>query len=156
MGIKLHRAIDEFTDSHPIVKDCTNLIKNKYGRYSGIVIDVFFDFFLAVYWTNYSSLDLKEFTQKAYKSLNKRYYLLPNPLKELLPTIIHEDWLYNYGSIDGLNRTFLGLTNRIDKKKDLSNATNSLIANYDFFDKAFQRFFPELIEHVRNYRMMLL
>lgn len=155
-GIKLHRAIDDFTDNHEEVKKSIHYLRESFGRYSGVVLDVYYDFFLARNWTHFHHESLSMFTQKAYQMLNHKYHLLPELLKDVLPTMIEEDWLLNYGNIQGLERTFSGLTKRIDNKQDLNFAPAFLTAHIDYFKESFDTFFPDLIEHVKNYRMILI
>jgi acyl carrier protein phosphodiesterase len=49
-GIELHRSIDEFTDSHPVVTESKNRLRPTYRHYSGVIVDVFYDHFLAANW----------------------------------------------------------------------------------------------------------
>ena len=55
-GIKLHHAIDHFTDTHQIFKECVTELFPIYRHFSRVIIDMDFDHFLAVHWNKYHSL----------------------------------------------------------------------------------------------------
>src|SRR6476469_1163611 len=68
-GIQLHRQVDAYTDSHAVVRESKKLISNINKRYAGIIIDVFYDHFLAKNWLTYSSIPLNEFAANVYAIL---------------------------------------------------------------------------------------
>ena len=68
-GILLHRKIDYYTDSHKVFRDSKKRLSAKYGIFSGIIIDIFYDHFLARNWDDYSEVKLKSFVKKILRSL---------------------------------------------------------------------------------------
>lgn len=142
-GILLHRKIDSFTDSHPIVKESATLLKNSYGRYSGIIVDMFYDHFLAANWDEFHpSITRNKFVNRAHRILLFNYFRLPNEIKKMLPFIIKSRRLENYGNFAGLARAL----NIMARNTSLPNNTNEAIKclrdNYDTFKNHFYAFFP--------------
>ena len=63
-GILIHRDIDTFTDMHLITRRSKQMVAAKYSKYAGIIIDIFYDHFLASLWDDYSNLPLSDFVNK--------------------------------------------------------------------------------------------
>src|SRR5437763_302491 len=100
-GIELHRVIDDFTDHHPVTARSKNRLRMKYGKYSGVIVDLFYDHFLAADFSEYSDLSLQEFSQRTYDILNKNKSVLPDGVIYFLPFMIERNWLLNYATIEG-------------------------------------------------------
>lgn len=154
-GIKLHRSIDEYTDQHLMVKQSIYRLQPRFNRYAGIISDIFYDYFLAKNWTKYSTIPLIEFSENFYRILEENYGLLPLEIQTVLPNMIKHNWLLNYGNFNGIQKTLEGMTSRIGNKLDLSLAIETLKADEEDFGSDFEQFFPDLINHVQNFRLML-
>jgi acyl carrier protein phosphodiesterase len=150
-GIKLHRKIDEFTDCHPIVSRSKDRIRDKYRHYSGVVIDMFYDHYLARNWETYSKEPIDTFVQSAYNVLLKNYMMLPKRAKFMLPIMIGSNWLVNYADINSFKRHMEGLARRTPYNSGMENAVDDLMLHYNDFDLDFAEYFPELIKFVKNY-----
>jgi acyl carrier protein phosphodiesterase len=111
-GIVLHRKIDFFADIHPIFRESKARINPSLRRYSGIIIDIFYDHFLASRWTDYSDATLTEFSQEVYRVLYANYEILPEKFKSFLPRMVQYDYLYNYAFADGLERALRQFSHR--------------------------------------------
>ncbi|MEL7241209.1 MAG: ACP phosphodiesterase [Cyanobacteria bacterium J06573_2] len=147
-GIHLHRKIDSFTDSHPIFRSSKRLIGIDRRRFSGIMIDVFYDHFLAKNWSNYSSIPLADFTNNVYQEVlqdNKK--ILPDRLKNIIPDMIAHDWLASYKQFSAIDRAINGLSRRIKRKNNLFGGVEELFFNYQQLQTDFSMFFPELIDY---------
>ena len=83
-GIKLHRKIDEFTDHHPTVKKCIEILKPYQGKYSSVILDIYFDYFLAKNWNRFSEISLKDFSKDVYVDFNKNISVFPD---KVIPAI---------------------------------------------------------------------
>ncbi len=149
-GIMLHRKIDTFTDTHPIVDQSKMRLRNKYRLYSGVVVDMFYDHYLARNWTEYSRHSLTRFVKEAYHVLLKNYFLLPIRAKNVLPYMVSMNWLVNYGDPNRLKRHFEGMAMRTPFKSGMENAVEDLLLHYDEFENEFRTFFPELISYVEK------
>lgn len=149
-GIELHRKIDFFTDTHPIVDQSKRRLRNKYRLYSGVIVDMFYDHYLAANWSEYSRLPLSKFVGHVYGLLLKNYFLLPVRAKNVLPFMIASNWLVNYAHLDKLTTHFQGLAKRTPFKSGMENSVEDLRKYYDEFGAEFAAFFPELISYVER------
>jgi len=143
-GIILHRRIDWFTDNDIIVKQSKKRLNSRYGHYKGVIIDIFYDHFLAKNWTNYSKTELNDFTQSFYNVLQDSYDLLPEKVKIVAPYIIKNDWLLSYATLEGIEKVLIGMNKRTQEKSQMHLAIHDLKANYDDFEKDFSLFFEKL------------
>lgn len=154
-GLKCHQAIDIFTDSHPIVKCSKRRISSKYRRFSGILIDVFYDHFLAKNWHDYSPIPLNEFTASIYASFEVYLDTLPVYASGVITRLIVEDWLgcdrHLVGIENTLTRISWRLSRRRNKQYDLTPAINELTQNYTELEQDFQEFFPQLILYINHW-----
>ncbi|QBA64106.1 ACP phosphodiesterase [Muriicola soli] len=144
-GIILHRAIDTYTDAHPTHRRSSKRLHPTQGHYSRVVVDVFYDHFLAKNWEVYSKEDLRAYAEQFYKLLKDNYPILPEPTKHLMPYMIRDNWLYNYASIEGIDRVLNGLFRRTGKKSRMNKAVKDLEMHYDLFESEFTDFFEDLI-----------
>jgi len=149
-GIKLHRAIDSFTDSNKTVRISKRRLHERYNHYDGVIIDILYDHYLAKNWTNYSNIPLQDYTQAFYKILNKHYNILPEKIKQLMPPMIKDDWLYNYGNLAGIERVLQGMNRRTKNKSQMHLAIEDLKINYVNFENDFELFFQDLIAFTNN------
>lgn len=145
-GILLHRRIDEFTDKHPMVKQSASLLQEHYGRYSGIIVDMFYDHYLAVNWNHYSDVELSRFVSGVHRMLILNYFKMPGRVKRFLPFLIKNRGLENYRNINGIERALRIMSeySSLPAKTDL--AIKVLNENYDRLNNDFKSFFPEVKE----------
>ncbi|MDI5897506.1 acyl carrier protein phosphodiesterase [Flavobacterium sp. LB2P84] len=144
-GIILHRAIDTFTDAHPIFRQSTKKLHEKYHHYAGVIVDVFYDHFLAKNWNTYSDEKLEEFVERFYQSLHNNPDILSDRTKGMMPYMIEHNWLVSYQTVDGINRILTQMDQRTKNESKMRFATNELSEFYPEFEKEFTDFFQELI-----------
>ncbi|WP_179352035.1 acyl carrier protein phosphodiesterase [Winogradskyella vidalii] len=145
-GILLHRQIDTFTDAHPLFRQCTKRLHKGYSHYSGVIVDIFFDHFLAKNWTSYSNIALELYVANFYKSLTENIALLPPRFQELTPIMIKGNWLLSYAKIEGIQLVLNGMNNRTKGRSKMNKATRELKLHYDAFENDFTAFFQELMD----------
>ncbi|MFL0092698.1 ACP phosphodiesterase [Tenacibaculum maritimum] len=145
-GIKLHRAIDTFTDKHPTVRKSKRRLHPRYRHYDGVIIDIFYDHYLAKNWHLYSAIPLNLYTQSIYHLLQTNTSILPERTQELLPYMISYDWLYNYQFLDGIAKVLNGMNKRTKGRSQMNLAINDLKDLYAEFESDFTLFFKELQE----------
>jgi acyl carrier protein phosphodiesterase len=145
-GIILHRFIDSFTDDHPQVRISKRRLDPKYGLYKGIIIDIFYDHFLAKNWTDFSDKNLHEFSQQFYLHLKQNFDILPENIKKMVPHLIGQSWLESYASMEGIEAVLKGMNRRTDNKSKMDLAISDLQRNYEDLESDFRIFFPELIK----------
>lgn len=145
IGILLHRHIDTFTDAHKTVRLSTKRLHENYGHYSGIIVDILYDHFLAKNWNKYSSTPLEVYVENFYSSLNEHYTILPERVQKMMPYLIADNWLLSYASIEGISRVLDGMNRRTKNKSSMNEAINELKIFYTEFENEFTLFFDELI-----------
>lgn len=144
-GIILHRHIDSYTDTHPIFRKSTKRLHKKYGHYSGIIIDIFYDHFLAKNWVSYSDTSLDVFVDNFYVLLEDNYAILPIGVQRMMPYMIADNWIFNYSKLEGIAKVLTGMNHRTKNKSKMNLAILDLEKNYEEFYKEFELFFRELI-----------
>jgi acyl carrier protein phosphodiesterase len=147
-GIVLHRKIDSFTDTHPVFLESKRRLVPHYDKYSGVLVDVFYDHFLAANWQRFSAVRLDEYAQKVYAIMQKHFDKLPERSQFMLPYMIKGNWLLNYAHLDGIQRTLGGLSRRTKFRSGMETGVVHLRQDYETFENEFLRFFPEVIEYV--------
>jgi len=149
-GILLHRQIDSFTDSHHLVNECIMKLRPGFGKYSGIVIDIFLDHFLAVNWSHYSFEKLPSFTKRFHAILLSNFFQLPSQVKMFLPFLIQNKRLQSYASFQGIEKTLRIMVQHTSLPAETEFAIKILEEEYPFFNHAFNQFFPEIIVFVET------
>lgn len=149
-GIILHRQIDTFTDTHPIVKQSKHRLNKRYKLYNGIIIDIFYDHFLAKNWDHYHPLNLTEFSVNFYELLTENRDILPPKVIKILPYLIHQNWLLNYAKLEGIERTLIGMNKRTQFQSQMHLAIADLKLHYNDFESDFNVFFENLITFSTN------
>ncbi|HKJ07335.1 MAG TPA: acyl carrier protein phosphodiesterase [Flavobacteriaceae bacterium] len=143
-GILLHRYIDTFTDQHPIVKQSMRRLNKRYRHYNGVIIDIFYDHFLAKNWEQYSAIPLDIYAQGIYVLLTKNIKNYPEKIQYMLPYMIQYNWLVSYASIEGIERVLTGMNKRTQGKSQMHLAIEDLKLHYNEFENDFSTFFIEL------------
>lgn len=143
-GIILHREIDTYTDSHSIPKISSKRLHPNYGHYSRVIVDIFYDHFLAKNWSSYSQVPLDEYVDQFYDLLENNYELLPDNTRHMLPYMIADNWLLNYAKMDGIARVLNGMNRRTRNRSKMNFAIHDLEVHYEDFETEFTLFFKEL------------
>lgn len=147
-GIILHRKIDTFTDSHPIVYKSKHRLFDKYSHYSSVIVDILYDHFLAKNWQNYHSTKLNIYVENFYLLLKHNFEILPKPVQNFYPYMVSHNWLVSYAEIDGIERILKQMNKRINGKIRLDHSVVELKEHYTEFEEEFTEFFTELTEYV--------
>jgi len=149
-GVVLHRAIDTFTDAHPIFRKSKHRLHDKYGHYSGVIIDIFYDHFLAKNWSIYSNDSLEDVARVFYDSLQVNYAVLTERTKGIMPYMIARNWLVSYATLDGLAMILFQMDHRTKNRVDMHLSINELKEFYHEFEEEFTAFFEELRAHCQQ------
>jgi acyl carrier protein phosphodiesterase len=154
-GVQCHRAIDAFTDSHPVPRRSRMRIRSDWGRFSGILVDVFYDHFLAVNWHRYTDVPLAAFTASVYGELACRSAALPEHARRAARIMTAEDHLGTYARIEGVEAVLRRISHRLSVRTNraiaLEGAAASLKTHYEGIGEDFAVFFPEVRKHARGY-----
>lgn len=141
-GIKLHRAIDTFTDSHPAVSEAKKIFSPLVRLYSGAFVDVAFDYYVA---RLYSEEELKLHSARTYKILWENEKWLPENYKRMLVRMEQDDWLTKYRSDQGIK---FSMQNVLHKAKYLDidlSVFDIFLENKNELQVYFNEFFPSII-----------
>jgi acyl carrier protein phosphodiesterase len=153
-GIELHRVIDEFTDRHPVVAQSKDRLRLKYRHYAGVIVDIFYDHFLARNWYQYHPEFLPDFADKAYGIIQSHETILPEGVKFMMPYMMKGNWLVNYARIEGIERALTGMARRTRYESKMEMAGTDLREHYKFFEAEFSEFFPLLKNHSNEWLML--
>lgn len=143
-GILLHRAIDTFTDQHRIVKHSTARLHANYGHYSGVIVDILYDHFLAKNWQVYHKVPLAKFVDDFYELLRQNFAVLPVRIKRMMPYMISDNWLVSYATVEGISKILAQMNVRTKSISHMDRAVEELKIYYHLFEEEFTSFFAEL------------
>ena len=143
-GILLHRAIDTFTDAHPTVHKSTARLHKNYSHYSGVIVDILYDHFLAKNWSKYCSKPLDEYVEDFYALLRKNYSELTPRIQNMMPYMIADNWLFSYATIEGIGKVLAQMNVRTKGVVKMNLAVIELEEYYDEFEAEFTSFFEEI------------
>lgn len=154
-GIILHRNIDTFTDAHPVFRQSTKRLHANYHHYSGIIVDIFYDHFLAKNWSHYSDEKLEDYADRFYQSLRDNYNGLTPKTQKLMPYMIDHNWLVSYQTIEGIERVLAKMDTRMKYESNMRFSVKELKMFYTEFETEFTTFFENLITFT-NQKILLL
>lgn len=149
-GIILHRSIDTFTDAHPIFRQSTKRLHANYHHYSGIIVDIFYDHFLAKNWSHYSDEKLEDYSERFYQSLRDNYDDLTPKTQKMMPYLIEYNWLLSYQTIEGIESVLTKMDTRMKRDSNMRFSMAELKMFYSDFESEFTVFFRELIVHSKQ------
>jgi len=154
-GIRLHRKIDRFTDFHPRIKRCQALFPADLRRFSGIIVDISFDHFLAKHWRNFDERELSVFNQEMLRTLNHESLALPANARLFLDRMASHDILLRYAKPEAIPLILKRTGQRLSRPTPLIESGDQFIKQYDQLELAFFEFFPELETFAREQREIL-
>lgn len=149
-GILLHRKIDSFTDSHPIVDQSKQRLREKYKKYSSVIVDIYYDHYLATNWGTYSDIELQKFIQGIYSIIKTNHAILPEKSAHFTKYMLQHNILFAYSKLDGIEQVLCGMDRRASFPSKMEFAIHDLKEHYTLFENEFKLFFPELQEFVKQ------
>jgi len=149
-GIKLHRSIDEYTDKHPVVSLSKQRLWSKYRHFSGVIVDIYYDHFLAKNWDKFSDISLEAYVDDFYAMISTNKSSLPDQVNHMMPYMIEKNWLLNYANLEGIENVMHGMSRRTSHNSKMEESVEELKAHYGEFEKEFFEFFPELENHTQT------
>ena len=149
-GIILHREIDQYTDQHPTVRLSKSKLYPSYGHYAGVIVDMYYDHFLAANFFKFQQTKLRPFTRKVYQTVENYDGPLPEKASRILYHMSRGNWLLSYASITGIDQALKGLSRRTKFNSGMELAGDSLRANYRSFYQDFMIFFPKVMSFARE------
>lgn len=150
-GVRLHLRVDVFTDAHPVAALSRSRIRPPHGRYAGVLVDLFYDHFLACRWEEYSPTPLPVFAAEVYSQMEASLPGLPTGMRPAVERMIEADWLCSYRTVDGIARALTRMERRLRRPHPLGAGAGELHASYEALEEDFHRFFPDLRVWVRRW-----
>jgi len=149
-GIMLHRKIDFFTDQHPVTKESRMHIIQYYRKYSGIVIDILYDYLLARNWEIYCDVPLPHYVNNVFHLLRRHYDLFPQGIKNWFPNFIRNNWLMSYSTLGGVETVLHRMSSRTSLPEFTDQAMEIFHEKTDQFNREFNQFFPDIRRYVEK------
>ena len=151
-GIKMHRAVDSYTDSHAVFKECKLLLAPERRRFAGVIVDIFFDHYLCQQWGDYCSVTLDDFCAQVYSDFETHPEWLAGRLKDAFPLMRKQNWLMAYASVEGIELTLQRVAQRSPRVVGIADGIKDFKENYSEFELKFNSFMPDLVEFVRKWK----
>ncbi len=143
-GIRLHRAIDQFTDQHSATHIGKQVFKSAVGTYAGAFMDVVYDHFLALDTNELSEIEWQPYTQKVYAHLEENIHYLPEKFAAQIPHMSTHNWLFHYRYVGAIDKSFGGLVRRTKYLTDHKPAFEIFESEYAFLKAQYEAFFPDV------------
>lgn len=144
IGIELHKKIDQFTDSHPLVHESKKMLHPRQGKYSSVLLDIYYDYFLAKNWNKFSNQPLKEFAASVYDDFWELKEFFPEKVVKFLPSMRENDWFYNYRFYWGIDKALQSIARRAKYSNTIKNSLKDLQELETELEENFLIFFSEL------------
>ncbi len=148
-GVILHRHIDQFSDNHTVLKQSIQRLKPTQNRYAPVVVDIFYDYFLANNWALFSDEPLQVFATKTYRQIEQHFDKMPEKVRWVFSRMIADNWLVGYQEETRIDYTFQRLITRITYSNNMGNAIKDLHRHQADLNEDFKLFFPDLIESAK-------
>lgn len=148
-GIKFHRTVDSFTDHNTTTHEAIIHLRPYYRKYAGVVLDMYYDHFLASGWDQWSLEPLTDFSKRMFEALYSSKHLMPLRSQRVLDYLAENDLLIKYRDLEGLNLALTGISKRTTFKSNIETAADHLKDNYSIYRDSFNDFFPQLIDFSR-------
>ena len=144
-GVLAHRAIDAFTDAHPLVRKSRQRLDPRFRHLRSVLVDVFHDHFLVRHWERFAERGLAEVTGQLYGALETYRHLLPERLRSVARSMARDDWLGSYGEVGAVERALRGMERRLRRRRELASGVEELRSRYGALEEDFLAFFPDLL-----------
>ena len=152
-GIIMHRAIDTFTDNHSVFLKSVHRLQPKYRKYSGVIMDIFYDHFLAKNWKHYSEEELSDFTKRVHKIMILNRDIMPERTQHFLKYMLLNNIPMPYAEVEGIKKVLYGMSRRAKFESKMEESTGELVEHYGEFENEFTVFMPEARKFVKGYKL---
>lgn len=150
LGLKLHRRIDSFAGRHPAFQASRQRIDPRFCLYRAVLVDLFYDHFLAAHWERFSTEPLADFIARSEAVVRSRASHLPERLERVVPAIFGE-WIPSYSDPDGIGRVLARMAARVGRANPLADGARELLRSYDGLQGDFFRFYPDTMAHAQMF-----
>jgi len=150
-GILIHREIDDFTNKHTLFQQGTRRLHNTYGKYAGVILDIFYDYFLAVNWDQYCEIDLAVFARSRYQMIDRYMHYLPDRTLLWFAYMKQHDLLFNYSREEGISFVLRGMDRRTGGISGMGGAIKELKDHQESFNREFISFFADIQSYLKSH-----
>lgn len=150
-GIRLHRAIDFYSDNHPVFLKSVIRLRPKYRKYAGVIVDIFYDHFLAKNWKEYSDKPLEQYASEVHALMLKNILHFPERSIMFLKYAMRTNRMVSYATLQGIEETLYGMSRRTTFKSNMELSLDDLKENYPLFENEFREFFEEARMYVKEW-----
>ncbi|PLX80582.1 MAG: DUF479 domain-containing protein [Desulfuromonas sp.] len=147
-GLSQHRTIDSFCHVSRAVRESKNRIDKRFGYFRGILVDVFYDHFLARNWSDFSVCSLETFAEETYQLLRSYHDILPERLQQVAPRMISHNWLVSYREVAVIEKALLRIGQRLSRANPLAEGYTELLLHYDELEADAALFLDEARTHL--------
>jgi acyl carrier protein phosphodiesterase len=148
-GLRNHRAVDRFTDNHPLVQEMKRGFSAKRRRFAGIALDIYFDHLLLEHWDRFEQRDLDELIEGCYQRMEEGQAIMPHDeMRRVTRRMVEYDWFGSYRELDSVAEALDRVAGRIRFNNQFGNSIEDLQRNHDFICAGFIEFYPQLQQHV--------
>ena len=152
-AIALHRKIDSYTDAHPVVLQSKSRVSAQRRRYAGIMVDMFYDHFLAKYWREFHDEPLEEFTARIYAILARRQAMLPEKLQQMAPKMAQWNWLASYAEVSSIHTALDRMGQRLKYQNRLLHSADELVEHYTGLEADFRAYLPQVRQFAKRHHV---
>lgn len=145
-GIRLHRGLDRWADTHPAFADAVRRLPADRRRFAGIVVDMAFDHFLARGWRAHAPAEFDRFRGHVYAVLEARCTEFPERARRITPCLVADDWLGSYADMKGIDTALRNMSRRLHRVNPLGDMARDIAQHYDGLHRDFNRFWPDARE----------
>ena len=164
LGLQNHQSVDRFTDQHQVLRPLKQILSKERRRFSGIISDVAFDYFLSKHWERFSEQDIDVFVEHCYREILSVQHLMHDSMRRAMVFMVEDDGLRINREMSGVGKTLDRLSRRIRFENKLYGAIDEVEANYAAYEEAFLILFPDLkacieqspIEQAVSYKVRLI
>ncbi len=150
LGLMNHRAVDKYTDQHYQVIQAKQYFSDQRRRFSGIAIDVLFDYFLIKHWSRYCSMSFSDFKQTVYQCLTDNLSLMPEHMANVMSRVVNQDWFASYQNLEGIGLALDRIASRIRFSNHFAGSLEDIYTYHDELESSFLIFFPQLQGHINK------
>lgn len=147
-GVLLHRAIDSFTDNHPVIQSCNARLRPSQRKYAPVVTDIIMDYMLSLHWAEFHHEPLADFAVGIYTTLEAYFPVFPEKVQVLLPKMIKDDFLLSCSNDVRLQNTLKFLSRRAGFENNIHLSHHDIELEFHAYKDDFFNFFPDVIRMV--------
>lgn len=151
-GVELHRRIDRFTDTHRLFFRSVDRMSAARRRIGPVLVDIFYDHFLARNWQEYAPVPLLEFLETSGTRMMRLWPLVPEASKPRLERLMPLHWMTCYAEIDGIGAVVDRVAMRVRAELGMAGGVEELVKNYEGLAEDFREFLGELQAYVETLR----